>query len=348
MGIEASIKTLAGKFDVPLSIESITSIKSGHINSTYHLKNALPNQPDVILQKVNQQVFENVKHLMENQVLVTEHIQNQEKYRNLVAPLIPTKQGKYWLEYEGEVWRMHIFIKNKKTFETPKSAEICRKAGQTYGTFLKALAEIPAAKIHTHIPDFHNIRFRLRQLDLAVERCDETRIANVESVLSEIENYRQEMCSLFDTATNGGFPIRILHNDTKLSNVLIGTEELGTVIDMDTIMPGFVFYDTGDALRSIAVNTKEDDPNLGAIRMNPDYINAFIDGYVDGTEGILTDLEQKSIPHSGGYMAYIMAVRFLTDYLNGNVYYSISYPEHNVDRANNQLKVCSLFSSLDI
>lgn len=82
--------------------------------------------------------------------------------------------------------------------------------------------------------------------------------------------------------------------------------------------------------------------------MNPDYINAFIDGYVDGTEGILTDLEQKSIPHSGGYMAYIMAVRFLTDYLNGNVYYSISYPEHNVDRANNQLKVCSLFSSLDI
>lgn len=345
MGVDESLKSLADNFDVPLNIESIISIKSGHINKTYRIKNSLPNQPDVLLQKVNQNVFGKVQHLMNNLVLVTRHIRSQEKYRDLVARIIPTKQGDYWLESEGDIWRMHTFIKNKKVYDVPHSVEICWKAGLTYGTFLKAVDEIPVSTIQTHIPDFHNIRFRLHQLDYAKKASGEDRLAKAESVLSQIEVYRKEMCSLYDDANSGGLPVRVLHNDTKLSNVLIGQSDVGTVIDLDTIMPGFVFFDTGDALRSMAINAKEDEPDLDSITLNTDFYDAFVEGYLSVAGDLLTDREINSIGQSGAYMAYIMAVRFAADYLNGDVYYSTSYPNHNLVRASNQLKVCSLFST---
>ncbi len=345
MGIDKTLKALAGNFDVPLYIESVIPIKSGHINNTYRIKNALANQPDVLLQKVNQHVFGNIKHLMSNLVLVNRHVLNQEIYRELVAPLIPTKKGNYWLESDGDIWRMYTFIKQKKAYEVPHSAEICWKAGLTYGTFLKAVDEIDVSTIHAHIPDFHNIRFRLNQLEQAVKSSCNKRVTKAKSVLSQIEAYQKEMCALFDDANSGSLPVRVLHNDTKLSNVLIGAGKVGTVIDLDTIMPGFVFYDTGDALRSMAITAKEDEPNMDCIALNTHFYQAFVEGYQDATSTMLTEREVLSIGKSGAYMAYIMAVRFVSDFLNEDIYYSTTYPDHNLVRASNQLRVCGLFST---
>ncbi|MBO6792832.1 MAG: phosphotransferase [Balneolaceae bacterium] len=345
MELNEKLISLSTRFDIQLDVESVIPIKGGHINSSFRLKNSISNQPDVLLQKVNHHVFTDVDALMNNLVLVTNHIKNQKQYREMVADIIPTKSGEYVLKSDGEYWRMLEFIDQKKAFEVADSAEVCRKAGFTYGSFLKAVEGIPISEVNAHLPDFHDINVRLSQLDEALKKPVANRLKNAESSLQEIDRLRDTMSNRLKEAKSKNMPLRILHNDTKLSNVLLGERDLGTVVDLDTVMPGYVFFDVGDALRSIAVNAKEDERDCDSIELLSQYKQAFVEGYLAVTDKLLEPVEVESLDYAGAYMAYIMGVRFITDYLNGDVYYSTSYPEHNLVRAKNQLKVCALFST---
>ncbi len=345
MGLNEKLISLSSWFDIQLDVESVIPIKGGHINSSFRLKNSIPNQPDLLLQKVNHHVFKHVDELMENLVLVTNHIKSQKQYREMVADIIPTKTGEYVLMSDGQYWRMLEFIEQKKAFEVANSNEICRKAGFTYGSFLKAAEGISVTKVKAHLPDFHDINVRLSQLDEALKKPVVDRMKSAKTSLQEIDRLRGIMSNRLEEAKSKNMPQRILHNDTKLSNVLLGEHDLGTVVDLDTVMPGFVFFDVGDALRSIAVNAKEDEEDFDSIELLSQYKQAFVDGYLDTAGELLEPDELKSLEFAGAYMAYIMAVRFITDYLNGDFYYATDYPEHNLVRAKNQLKVCALFST---
>lgn len=336
-----NLKQISESFQIQGEIKEIIPWGGGHINDTFRVK--IDTGKGFILQKINTHVFTQPDELMKNIMMVTEHIQKKEKYEGLVADLIPSKGSTYWLNNDLGVWRMHPFIEGKSSLEVTESIEICKKVGRSYGAFLSSLNDFPSARLFTTIEGFHDIRFRLNQFTHALATGNKDRIdaTNQESkeVLEKAEYFRNIYESALKTQ-----PLRVTHNDTKLNNVLISEEEeIGTVIDLDTVMPGFAFFDVGDTLRSMAISAKEDDPNIATIELCDQKMNAFIDSYLSQSVKILSKTEIESFAYAGGYMAYIMAVRFLTDYLSGDIYYKTEYADHNLIRAKNQMKVCELF-----
>ncbi len=341
----SDLTRIVSQFQVDMNIAEIVEWGGGHINATYRVKNASSTSKDVLLQKINTQVFSDVDALMHNYALVTNHIKQKVHYQELAAGLISEKSGDLFVENEAGVWRMTEFIPEKFALETPRSAQDCILAGEAYGSFLHALVDIPLNKLAITIPGFHDIRGRLNQFDMALEDGIPGRIEEADKDILQIQAFRSSIISYYDDSTAADIPRRITHNDTKLNNVLIMEGKLGTVIDLDTVMPGYTFYDVGDALRTMAVVGKEDEADLSRVKFVEQYKTAFIEGYLSQTEHILTSAEIASLDHSGAYMAFIMAVRFLTDYLIGDLYYKTNYSHHNLVRAKNQLNAYKLLST---
>lgn len=339
------LKKIAKQFQISTDIKSIRRWGSGHINKTYKVE--CESGRNYILQKINTDVFTRPDALMDNIAKVTSHILQQEEFSKLVVPLIPTKVGVNWIEDNSGVWRMHNFVEESSSYEVADSDLICTKAGRSYGAFLSALNNFPVDDLHTIIPNFHDIRFRIQQFEESLINAEKDRLEQSSKEIVFIKQNYPQFVEMLDQAKRE-YPIRVTHNDTKLNNVLIGKDEVGKVIDLDTVMPGYAFFDVGDALRSIAISAKEDDPNIDSIEMSRSKWNAFMDGYLSLSEGLLSKKEKEMLPKSGAYMAFIMAVRFLTDFLNGDIYYQTEYPDHNLIRAKNQLRVCELFSNRDV
>ncbi len=340
---EIELKHITDFFQVPNNFNEIVPWGGGHINDTYRVKYVATS--DFILQRINTQIFTEPDSLMQNILKVTNHV--RAKNEGLVLQLIPTVNNEYWINNEFGVWRMQPFIPDKISYEVSESDEDCRKAGRSYGAFLIALDDFPVDELHVTIPHFHDIRFRLEQFQVALRSKSVERIDEAHAEIEKVQGLSKGFVEMFEFATSR-LPSRTTHNDTKLNNVLIGKSEFGTVIDLDTVMPGFSFYDVGDALRSIAISAREDEPDLGSIELDQSKKKAFLEGYYLETKEHLSSDEIELIPKSGQYMSFIMAVRFLTDYLNNDIYYKTEYPTHNLIRARNQLRVCELFSISDV
>lgn len=344
------MRQIVSQFIPESSIGEIKPLGNGLINDTYIVR-TLPGTDthDYVLQRINHKVFTDVPGLMNNIVAVTSHIRRRlekegEKEKEVdrkvltFLPLISDPTQYYYFDGES-YWRLMVFIPGAHTVEavTPESARTC---GRAFGRFQAMLVDIPDKLVET-IPDFHNMEFRLRQLREAVKADAVGRVAEVRPILDELERRADYMCRAERLHREGKLPKRICHCDTKVNNMMFDdkTGEVLLVIDLDTVMPSFVFSDIGDFLRSGACTTPEDEPDTSKIDFDMDIYNAFREGYLESASGFLTREELEGIPYSAALFPYMQCVRFLADYINGDTYYKIAYPEHNLVRSKAQLRL---------
>ncbi|MBO7604338.1 MAG: aminoglycoside phosphotransferase family protein [Bacteroidales bacterium] len=325
---------IAECFALEGKITGIKPLGNGLINDTFLVSTDGPD--NYVLQRINNAIFRDVELLQHNIECATAHI--RKKGRKTLT-FLPCKQsGKtYWTDGQT-YWRVSVFIKDSYTYETidPKYSYL---AGKTFGDFEALLADIPDTLGET-IPDFHNMELRARQLHEAVEADAAGRMAEpeVKEILAALLPFEEEMCKAEVLYRQGILPKRICHCDTKVNNMLFDAEgNIVCVIDLDTLMPSFVFSDFGDFLRSAANTVAEDDPDTAKVDFKMDIFEAFAKGYIEGTKSFLTPIEKENLPYAACLFPYMQAVRFFTDYINGDTYYKIKYPEHNLVRTRNQL-----------
>lgn len=283
---------------------------------------------------------------MDNIIAVTTHIRRKLEAAGTndidrkVLTFVPlTSNGKfYYVHTDGSYWRIMLFIPDAvtKTGVTPESSY---EVGETFGNFQAMLADIPVELGET-IPNFHNMEFRLQQLRDAVKEDKAGRVAEVKDLLEEIERRADEMCKGERLHREGKLPKRICHCDTKVDNMMFDQDgNVLCVIDLDTVMPNFVFSDFGDFLRSAANTGKEDDKDLDAVNFNMEIFKSFAKGYLKSARSFLTPVEIENLPYAAKLFPYMQAVRFLADYLNGDTYYKTAYPGHNLVRTRAQFKL---------
>ena len=264
-----------------------------------------------------------------------------------VLTLIPAKDGRYfYVDSVGEYWRTYLFIEDAATYDRMENPALARKAGTAIGAFQRLLSDYSGPSLHETIPNFHNMHSRYAQLDQAAARNAAGRLAEVREELAFLEANRARGMILSDGLANGTLPRSITHNDTKLNNILFdaATDNTLCIIDLDTVMPGTRLFDTGDLIRTSANTASEDEADITKVRFDIDIFAALIEGYLSASSGFLTAAEKSLIAESGRTLTQIMAVRFLTDYLNGDIYYKTARPSHNLDRARTQI---ALIRSMD-
>lgn len=325
-------------------VREIIPLTAGLINQTYKVTTADADACDYILQCINHQVFQNVDLLQHNIECVTRHIKeklekaHETDIKRKVLRFIPANDGKTY-HFDGEhYWRMCEFIPDSLTLDavTPESSYL---VGLKFGEFEAMLSDLPEELGET-IPDFHNMEFRMKQLQEAVAKDAAGRMEKVRTLVDEIEKDTDEMCQAERLYREGKLPKRICHCDTKVSNMMFDKDgKVLCVIDLDTTMPSFVFSDFGDFLRSAANTSREDEPDLEKIHFNMEIFKAFTKGYIESAKSFLTPLEIKMLPFAVKLFPYMQAVRFLTDYINGDTYYQIQYAEHNYVRTLAQYKL---------
>ncbi|MBO4761711.1 MAG: aminoglycoside phosphotransferase family protein [Bacteroidales bacterium] len=339
-----AVKERVLKFAIEGEIKEIRPLGNGLINDTFKVVTA-GEGPDYVLQCVNHAIFKDVDLLQSNIEAVTAHIRTkleaagEKDLDRKVLRFIPLKDSPKTYYFDGEkYWRVSVFIKDAFTFETV-NPEYSYYAGKAFGNFEAMLADIPA-KLGETIPDFHNMELRSRQLKEAIAADPVGRMADpeVQAIAAEIAEYDFEMCKAERMYREGVLPKRICHCDTKVNNMMFDAEgNVLCVIDLDTVMPSFVFSDFGDFLRTAANTVAEDDPAVDKVAFRMDIFEAFAKGYIESASCFLTPVERENLPYGALLFPYMQAVRFFADYINGDTYYKIKYPEHNLVRTRNQL-----------
>ena len=338
--------TIAGHFVDPNTIEDITLLGNGLINDTYKVMVRGEAKPKYVLQRINDAVFTDVDMLQNNIEAVTNHIRQKYESQGVkdlsrrVLHFLKAETGKSYIVEKGQYWRVMDFIADSYTYDAV-TPEYAYYAGRSFGDFESLLTDLetPIGEI---IPDFHNIEFRLKQMEDAVaeDRVGQMREVEVKKFVDKIRAVADEMCLGERLYREGKLPKRICHCDTKVNNMLFDKDgNVLCIIDLDTVMPSFVFSDFGDFLRSAANTGAEDDPDLDRIHFNMEVFEAFAQGYLEGTKSFLLPIERENLPYAATLFPYMQAVRFLTDYINGNTYYKIKYPCHNLVRTRAQWKL---------
>lgn len=336
--------TIIGQFPEIKDVESIEPLNSGWINKTYRVKTSSEETPDYILQRINHLIFTDIEMLQRNIEAATAHIRKkleangETDINRKVLRFLPTPEGKTY-HFDGEsYWRVSEFITGSQTLEavTPESSYL---AGLNFGEFQAMLADIPE-ELGEIIPNFHNMEFRLQQLREAVADNKVGRLAEVQDIVDAIEADADKMCQAEVLFREGKLPKHICHCDTKVSNMLFDEEgKVLCVIDLDTIMPSFIFSDFGDFLRTAANTGKEDEPELENVRFNMEIFKPFTKGYLESARSFLTPIEIEMLPFAAQLFPYMQAVRFLADYINGDTYYHIQFANHNLVRTKAQYKL---------
>ena len=335
--------SILAQFEIKGSVKDVKPLGNGLINDTYHVIIEGGDSPDYVLQRINNAIFQDVDLLQHNIEVVTAHIRRKleaagtDDIDRKVLQFVKALDGRtYYRDEAGRYWRVMVYIPETVTQEavTPASAYDCGKA---FGNFEKMLVDVPELLGET-IPDFHNMELRMRQLREAVVNDSASRLDEVRDMIDELERDADEMCQAERLYREGRLPKRICHCDTKVNNMLFDRQgQVLCVIDLDTVMPSFIFSDYGDFLRTGANFTAEDDPDLSHVGFNEDIFKAFTRGYLESAREFLTPIEIEHLPYAVALFPFMQCVRFLADYINGDTYYKIKYPTHNLDRARNQL-----------
>lgn len=338
---------ITAKFRCHVDISTLQSYGTGHINDTYRLKNLVTEEYDYLLQKINHNVFKNVPKLIENMCRVIAHLKkellisgegNPEKE---VMTLVATKEGPYFYQdSNGEYWRMCHFLKDTKTYDVVETEQQAYEGGKAFGKFQYMLCDLSADLMYEVIPDFHHIGKRLEQLEQARAEDPLGRVALVSEELKTIDASSGSMSYFQQDEQLLTLPRRVIHYDTKFNNVLLNLEDRAQcVIDLDTVMAGYVAYDFGDAIRTIINSTTEDEEELSNITLNIPLFNAYTKGYMEQARLFINEWELRSLMKGVLLLPYMQAVRFLTDYINGDRYYKIESTHHNLQRTRAQLKL---------
>lgn len=340
------LKEIVAKFAIRGTVSEIKPLGEGLINDTYKVKTAEADQPDYVLQRVNNAVFPDVDMVMRNIDAVTTHIRKkleekgEDDIDRKVLTFIPLKEDskKLYALVDGKYWRIMVFIPEAITKQAV-NPESSRAAGKAFGNFQAMLADIPVQLGET-IKDFHNMEFRLQQLREVVAADPVGRVSEpqVQNMLKEIDARAEEMCKAERMGREGILPKRVCHCDTKVNNMMFDkNDNVLCVIDLDTVMPNFIFSDYGDFLRTGANVVAEDCPDMDKVQFNVEIFKAFTEGYLSSASSFLTRVEIENLPYAVKLFPYMQCVRFLWDYLSGDKYWKCQYPEHNFVRANNQL-----------
>ena len=311
---------------------------SGHINQTWLVETDRPHR--YILQKVNTGVFPNGAGLMNNIILVTEHLRKKDPDPRHVLTLVPTKEGsKYISKGENELWRVYEYVDGGICLDLAETTDDFRLSGKAFGTFQMQMADFPAEKLVEVIPGFHDTPGRFRALNKAVREDKMNRAA---SARKEIDLYLEREKSaglLMDLQRRGELPLRVTHNDTKLNNVMLDekTREPLCILDLDTVMPGIVASDFGDSIRFGASTALEDETDLEKVHLDLKLFEAYTRGFLEACGNALTRTELDTLADGARLITLEIGARFLTDYLEGDNYFHTSRPAHNLDRARTQM-----------
>ena len=345
--MQAKIREIASHFDVYGNYLWAETKKTGHINDTcLGVFNQAGIQVRYIFQRINHHVFRNPEELMVNISRVIRHISEKLKGMNdasrRVMTIVPTIDGKmFYKSPEGNYWRCYLYIERARTYDVMEIPEHAYQAALAFGTFQQQLADIQGERLYDTIPNFHNTPSRLKTFDETLKQDPRNRAASVKEEIKFIEGFRDKCSTITDLLANGGIPERICHNDTKLNNVMLDDEtgEAICVIDLDTVMPGSGLYDFGDLVRSSVSQAPEDEPDLARVFCRLDIYEALARGFLDGCKGCLTEKEIELMPFSAQLITFETGLRFLTDYIDGDNYFKIQRPEHNLDRCRTQFKL---------
>lgn len=339
--------SIIAQFAIKGTVAHIKPHGSGHIHDTFRMANAQPESPDYLLQRINHHIFKNVPALSENIELVTNHLQKKMEAvpganpDQEVLTLIPSKEGKgYIQDAEGNFWRMYLFIKNTRSYDVVESVQQAYEGGKAFGKFQALLSDLNVDHLHEIIPHFHNVENRLRLFREAIGHDPKGRVEKVSAEIDFVKRREKVMGTIYRLGKQGKLPLRITHNDTKFNNVLLDEHDRAQcVIDLDTVMPGFVAYDFGDAIRTIVNHAPEDEEDLERISVDMALFNGFTKGFLEETGSFLTDEEVNSLSHGVLLLPFIMGLRFLTDYIDGDNYYKINFADHNIRRARAQFRL---------
>lgn len=351
-----SIRKIISQFSIGDGSFSFKPFGSGHINDTYLVyddkaESASKNeglQDKYLLQRINHEVFKDVEGLMQNMHLVTSDLKKKlssaEEEIFTSVSIIPTHQGSlYYKDDQGNYWRVQTFIPNSISYDTVTSEKQAYEAGYAFGMFQRLLNNMDVNSLKETIPDFHNMEYRFSNLEKAIQQDVVGRKSSVMDEINFAMQRKESMESLYQKVRDGEVPIRITHNDTKFNNVLLDqeTQKAICIIDLDTVMPGVAWYDFGDSIRTIVNTAEEDEVDVDKIEVDMSFFKAFSQGYLQETAPFLTPLEVDQLAFSSQYMTFIMGLRFLTDYISGDVYYKIKHEQQNLQRVRAQFRLVS-------
>lgn len=326
-------------FDAPIS--EIATLGQGFINDTYIVTTQ---GSRYILQRKNHNIFPDVPAMMENILRVTTHLKTKVAAaggdpEREVLTIIPTKEGKLCYVDGENFWAASLYIEGSVTHDTANTPRLAYMGGKGIGKFQSMLSDF-TEPLHEVIKGFHNIRWRFEQWDKALAEDKAGRKKDLTTEIEWIESRREKMLSFWEMVERGELPARVTHNDTKLSNILFDkADDVLCVIDLDTVMSSTSLNDFGDAIRSYTNTGAEDDTNLDNVSMNIETFKHYTAGYLSERSSTMSDSEKRWLAFSALYITYEQVLRFLMDYIDGDTYYKIAYPAHNLVRATAQHKL---------
>lgn len=346
---QAMVAGIGSRFAIHGTFTLGERVDSGHINSTFRASYL---QPDgslrrYIFQSINRAVFKDPFAVMHNVERVTRHINAKvlrvkEDLGGQTLNLFPARDGRFWVEDgEGQVWRCYNHIEGCVTHDIVENTRQAYQAAHAFGAFQDLVSDLDAADIGETIPNFHHTRKRFARMEEVAAADPLRRIAEVGPELDFIREREDLVDYLLAKAEAGDLPLRVTHNDAKINNVMIDTESDAAlcVIDLDTVMPGLALYDFGDLVRTATSPAAEDETDLSKVEMQMPMFQALVEGYLDAAGKSLTDLEIACLVAAGKIMTLEVGIRFLTDYLEGDVYFKTQRPRHNLDRCRTQLRL---------
>jgi hypothetical protein len=336
------LKSICRVFGIEGDLINYETITAGNINNTYKVACSRPDGTKklYILQKINNYVFKDPVRIMSNIDLVTTYIRNKNTGRPSLHFHHTENRNNYYQNPDSGFWRLCSFI-DSVTYDVCDDPDILRRAGQAFGEFQTQLSDFDASRLYETIPEFHNTKKRLEKLFDDAEEDKYGRAASVRGELSYIKSMRGAACSLNEMLERGEIPFRVTHNDTKINNVLFDkdTREPLTVVDLDTVMPGLVMHDFGDAVRSSANTSAEDEPDLTKVSLDLNLFRSFSEGFISQTAGALSDKEIDNMALGALTITIELASRFLDDYITGDKYFKVDYDGQNLVRTRCQLKL---------
>ena len=333
-------------FRTEAAFSSAARIGSGHINDTYRITTGNPGI-SYVLQRINSSVFKDIPGLMRNIGIVTRHIENKiisgdpDARSFSVLRLIPAiDKNLYILDEDGNYWRLYNFIEGTKSFDVVENPELAYKGGRAFGLFQYLASDISPETLMETIPFFHDIDKRLETFHQVVHNDPENRVGDLSPEIEFVERREEEMKIILKLVNDGKIPIRVTHNDTKFNNILFDAADNAVcIVDLDTVMPGTVLYDFGDAIRTGANRAAEDEKDLEKVGIDLELFRAYSKGYLETAGKFLNEKEKSLLAFSARFMTYIIGLRFLSDHIDGDHYYRIHFPGHNLQRARAQFRL---------
>lgn len=342
--METNLAKVCNNFKIEGEFLSAEPYGEGHINDTYLVKT---DKTQYILQRVNGQVFKKPEEVMQNIASVTDFMRKQiiarggDATRETLTLIKTTEDKDYYVAEDGRLFRMYVFIDNATCYQIIENGAVFYQAARAFGQFQKQLKDFPAEELFETIPNFHNTVDRFKHFKQAIAEDKMGRLASVQAEVDFALAREKDAGIIVNALEKKEIPLRVTHNDTKLNNVMID-DETGTgvcVIDLDTVMPGSLLYDFGDSIRFGASTATEDELDLKKVTMDISLYAEYVKGYLEELGDSITQKEVELLPMSAKLMTLECGIRFLTDYLEGDHYFKIHRPDHNLDRARTQLKL---------